>query len=62
MLAPSETELRVVHRTMQSPFSSQPFVDVAVALRRWYVAQQLNNAVRAFYEGARSRIAVEIID
>jgi hypothetical protein len=30
-------------------------------LQRWYVAQRLNAAVRAFYEGARSRLEVTLL-
>jgi hypothetical protein len=58
MLTPSDTELRIIHRTTRTPFSAQPYEVVAPLLARWYVAQRLNAAVRAFYEGARSRIKV----
>jgi hypothetical protein len=61
MLTPSDTELRIVHRTTRTPFSDRPYEDVAPALSRWYIAQRLNVAVRAFYEGARSRIQVSVI-
>jgi hypothetical protein len=60
MLTPSDTELRIVHRTTRTPFSAQPYEVVAPLLARWYVAQRLNAAVRAFYEGARSRIKVSL--
>ena len=60
MLTPSDTELRIVHRTTRTPFSAQPYEAVAPLLARWYVAQRLNSAVRAFYEGARSRIKVAL--
>lgn len=58
MLTPSDTELRIVHRTTRTPFSGADYETVAPMLQRWYVAQRLNAAVRAFYEGARSRILV----
>jgi hypothetical protein len=58
MLTPSDTELRIVHRTTRTPFSGAPYETVAPMLQRWYVAQRLNTAVRAFYEGARSRLQV----
>ncbi len=61
MLTPSDTELRIVHRTTRTPFSLEPYEDVAPLLQRWYVAQRLNAAVRAFYEGARSRIDVTLL-
>lgn len=60
MLTPSDTELRIVHRTTRTPFSARPYEDVAPALRHWYIAQRLNVAVRAFYEGTRSRIRVTL--
>lgn len=58
MLTPSDTELRIVHRTTRTPFSGEPYETIAPLLSRWYVAQRLNTAVRAFYEGARSRLQV----
>lgn len=61
MLTPSDTELRIVHRTTRTPFSSEPYEAIAPVLGRWYVAQRLNVAVRAFYEGARSRIKVTLL-
>lgn len=62
MLTPSDTELRIVHRTTRTPFSAQAYEDVAPLLRHWYIAQRLNVAVRAFYEGARSRIRVTLTE
>ena len=58
MLTPSDTELRIVHRTTRTPFSGAPYETIAPMLQTWYVAQRLNAAVRAFYEGARSRLSV----
>jgi hypothetical protein len=60
MLTPTDTELRIVHRTTRTPFSARPYEDIAPLFARWYVAQRLNTAVRAFYEGARSRIKVSL--
>lgn len=62
MLTPTDSELVIVHRTMATPFSGQPYERIAPELRRWYVAQRLNTAVRAFYESARSRIVLELTD
>ncbi len=61
MLTPSDTELRIVHRTTRTPFSKEPYEAVAPLLSRWYVAQRLNAAVKAFYEGARSRIELTVL-
>lgn len=61
MLTPSDTELRIVHRTTRTPFSDADYESVAPLLQRWYVAQRLNTAVRAFYEGARSRLSVTLL-
>ena len=60
MLTPSDTELRLIHRTTRTPFSAQAYEAVAPLLARWYIGQRLNSAVRAFYEGARSRITVSL--
>lgn len=60
MLTPSDAELRIVHRTTRTPFSAAPYEEIAPLLRHWYIAQRLNVAVRAFYEGARSRIVVSL--
>jgi hypothetical protein len=60
MLTPSDTELRIVHRTTRTPFFGQEYETIAPLLQRWYVAQRLNAAVRAFYEGARSRLQVTL--
>lgn len=60
MLTPSDTELRIIHRTTRTPFSAQPYEAVGPLLARWYIGQRLNSAVRAFYEGARSRITVSL--
>lgn len=60
MLTPSDTELRLIHRTTRTPFSAQPYEAVGPLLARWYIGQRLNAAVRAFYEGARSRITVSL--
>jgi hypothetical protein len=61
MLSPSDAELRVVHRTTRTPYFSQPYEQIEPLLRRWYVTQRLNTAVRAFYEGARSRIRLTLL-
>lgn len=60
MLTPGDAELLIVHRTMATPFSAQPYEQIAPQLRRWYIAQRLNTAVRAFYESARARITLKL--
>jgi hypothetical protein len=61
MLDPSEAELRQVHRVSRTPFSGKPFSEVSDELRRWYVAGELDLALEAFYEGARSRLLISIL-
>jgi hypothetical protein len=61
MLRPSDAELRQVHRVAHTPFSGEPFTAVREDLRRWYVALELEQALQAFYEGARSRLHVQIL-
>jgi hypothetical protein len=62
MLKPSDTELRSLHRTTETPFRDRPFNEVAPELRRWYVARRLASAVTAFYRNARSRLSIVILD
>jgi hypothetical protein len=62
MLQPSDAELRSVHRAGQTPFSALPFDQVSGALRRWYVARRLAEAVEAFFQTARSRVNVIVLD
>jgi hypothetical protein len=62
MLAPSDAELRSVYRSGQSPFSDLPFDQAAGALRRWYVSRRLGEAVEAFFQTARSRVDVVVLD
>ncbi|MGC4092608.1 MAG: hypothetical protein QM756_32955 [Polyangiaceae bacterium] len=62
MLDPSTAELRTLHRTRHNPFRDLPFERVEPGLRRWYVAQRLAAAVQGFYQNARSRITLTLLD
>jgi hypothetical protein len=62
MLAPSEAELFNIHRTAQTPFRDAPFEQIAPALRRWYVGRRLAAALSSFYQNARSRIEITIVE
>ena len=59
MLTPRDTELRELHQ--KTPFASQPFEKVKAELQRLYVSRALGEAVSAFYQNARSRLAVTIL-
>jgi len=61
MLAPSEAELRNIHRSVQTPFRDRPFEEVNVMLRRWYVGKRLTLALASFFQNARSRVAITIL-
>lgn len=61
MLEPSEAELRSLHKSTNTPFRDAPFDTIRPALFRWYVSRRLNAAVASFYENARSRIDVTIL-
>ena len=61
MLAPSEAELREVHRATTNPFRGQKFDEIADPLRRWYVGQRLEAALSAFYQNARTRVHLVIL-
>jgi hypothetical protein len=61
MLQPSEAELRSIHKSTSTPFSSAPFDTIRPALLRWYVSRRLNAALSTFFENARSRIDVTVL-
>lgn len=62
MLAPSDAELRHAHRSGQTPYGALPYDQVAVALRRWYVGRRLAEALREFFQTARSRLEIVVLD
>jgi len=62
MLAPSEADLANIHRTARTPFRDLPFDQAEPGLRRWYVSQRLSAAVASFFQNARSRIRITVID
>ncbi len=62
MLYPSEAELQSLHGTGRTPFSRENYASVAREVRGWYVSRSLRQAVSAYYEGARTRIQLTIID
>jgi hypothetical protein len=61
MLEPSEAELRSLHKSTNTPFNDGPFDTIRPALLRWYVSRRLNAALASFYENARSRIDVTVL-
>lgn len=61
MLAPSDAELRSIHKATNTPFKNAPFDVIRPALLRWYVSRRLNAALASFYENARSRIELSIL-
>ena len=60
MFDPSEAELREVHGSGRTPFSSQPYGEVADRVRRWLVARRVEDALDTYYQRARSRIRMVI--
>ncbi len=62
MLAPSEAELRNLHRSVQTPFRELPYEQAAMPLRRWYVGRRLAESLASFYQNARSRLHIVFID
>jgi len=61
MLEPSEAELRSLHKSTNTPFRNAPFDTIRPALLRWYVSRRLNAALASFFENARSRIDVTVL-
>jgi hypothetical protein len=62
MLRPSDAELVNIHRSIDTPFRNRPFDEIAPQLRRWYVARRLSQAVQAFFQNARSRVDITLLD
>jgi hypothetical protein len=61
MLRPNEAELRAVHRSGRTPFSTMEYAEVSPALRRWYIGRKLAEALGAFFQNARSRLRVTLL-
>ncbi len=61
MLNPSDAELREVLRSEHTPFRGQRYGDVAIKLRRWYVADRLRASLAAFFRSARARIRIVVL-
>jgi len=61
MLEPSEAELRILHKSTSNPFRDAPFDTIRPALLRWYISRRLNAALASFFENARSRIDVTVL-
>lgn len=60
MLDPNESELREVHASGRTPYSSKPYGEVASEVRRWLVARRVEEALDGFYQRARSRITIVV--
>lgn len=61
MLRPSDAELQSMHQSGRTPFTKQPFDEIKLPLRRWYVARRLTSALLDYYEGARSRLKLHVL-
>src|SRR5262245_1107551 len=61
MLAPSDAELRALYRNERTPYRDAPFETILPALRRWYVATRLQEALAAFYQNARARLEIVVL-
>jgi hypothetical protein len=62
MLMPSDAELRRLYRSERTPFRDAPFESTLPALRRWYVSTRLAAAVSDFYQNARARLEIQILN
>jgi hypothetical protein len=62
MLRPSDAELYNLHRTAPTPFRALPYERAALPLRRWYVGRRLSAALASFYQNARSRLQIVVLD
>jgi transposase-like protein len=62
MLAPSDAELRAVQRAAPHELRARPFGEIAADLRHWYVSRRLAAALNSFYQNARARLVLTILD
>jgi hypothetical protein len=62
MLAPSDAELRNIHRSLETPFRDHEYDEIAPALRRWYVQRRLTAALASFFQNARSRVEIDVLE
>jgi hypothetical protein len=62
MLTPSDAELRNIHLVVQTPFRDRPFEEIEPALRRWYVSRRLTAALGSFFQNARSRVRISLLE
>lgn len=60
MLTPRDSQLYELHQ--KSALAGQPFEQVKDELRRLYVSRALGEAVTAFFQNARSRLRVTILE
>ncbi len=60
MLAPTDPELRAIHKTQRTPFSGRPYEEIRAPLERWYLSARLTQAVSAYYDGLRNRMTLSL--
>jgi len=58
ILSPELAELRVLHRTGQTPFSAQEFEVARGPLARWLVSRRVDTALDDFFRSARGRVTI----
>ena len=61
MLAPSEFDLREVHKKGSTPFTDEPFEEVETELARWLIATRLATQLERRFRNARSRLTINVI-
>jgi hypothetical protein len=62
MLTPSRVHLYELHQAGKTPFSEAPFDIVENELRRWFFRRELADSIAAFYQSARPRLNVELVN
>lgn len=61
MLEPTESDLREVHNSGETPYTDQPFEQIAPQLRRWLVATRLSSALTQYFRNARGRVKLRLL-
>jgi hypothetical protein len=58
LLNPDAAELRVLHRTGQTPFTSSEYESARGPLKRWLVSRRVDTALDDFFRRARGRVSI----
>jgi len=61
MLRPSDAELEAIQRSAPAALQNEAFVRVRPLLLRWYVSKRLQAAMSSFFQEARTRVTITLL-